>query len=168
VVTTIAPDQARHPAPGRSAGRLTAFGLSLLGTGLAGYLTYEHYTGNRSLACSDKGAINCAKVTTSAQSMLLGLPVALWGLAFFAGMIVLTQPIAWRWPALHRVRLVAAFAGIAFVAWLVRTELVTLHAICLWCTGVHLVTLALLITLVLIDPTHPSEVVQERAPNPAE
>ena len=163
MLTTAAPDQAPHVAQARTPGRLTAFGLSLLGTALAGYLTYEHYTGNRSLACSDKGAINCAKVTTSAQSMLLGLPVALWGLAFFVGMVVLTQPVAWRWPVLHRVRLIAACAGIALVVWLVRAELVTLHAICLWCTGVHLVTLGLLITLVLIDPSEPAETVPQSA-----
>ena len=55
-------------------------------------------------------------------------------------------------PALHRVRLVAAGLGFAFVLYLVYTELVTLHAICLWCTGVHLVTLTLLVTLLLADP----------------
>lgn len=138
----------QRPAPSR----LIAFGLSLLGAALAAYLTYEHYTGNRTLACAGHGTIDCAKVTTSSESVIVGVPVALWGLLFFAGMVALTQPLAWRVPALHRVRLVAAGLGFAFVLYLVYTELVTLHAICLWCTGVHLVTLTLLVTLLLADP----------------
>lgn len=145
---TTAPAGPRTVAPGR----LIAFGLSLLGAALAAYLTYEHYTGNRTLACSGHGTIDCAKVTTSSESVIVGVPVAVWGLVFFAGMIVLTQPLAWRRPDLHRVRLAAAGLGFAFVLYLVYTELVTLHAICLWCTGVHLVTLALLVTLLMVDP----------------
>jgi uncharacterized membrane protein len=136
----------------RAPGRLVAFGLSLLGAALAAYLTVEHYTGNRTLACSGHGTIDCARVTTSSESIVLGVPVAVWGLAFFAGMIGLTQPVAWRVRRLHAVRVAAVGVGFAFVLYLVYTELVTLHAICLWCTGVHLVTLALLVTVLMADP----------------
>jgi uncharacterized membrane protein len=152
---TVAGDRASGPAappPAAVPSRLIAFGLSLLGAALAAYLTVEHYTGNRTLACSGHGTIDCAKVTTSAESVVLGVPVAVCGLAFFAGMLALTQPLAWRRPSLHRVRLAAVGAGVAFVLYLVYTEVVTLHAICLWCTGVHVVTLGLLVTLLLTDP----------------
>jgi uncharacterized membrane protein len=109
------------------------------------YLTIAHYTQSVTLSCPDTGVINCAKVTASPESMLLGVPVAVLGLAFYVAMTALTSPWAWRagWPALRWARLGALAAGIAFVLYLVYTELFTLDAICLWCTTVHVITFAL-------------------------
>jgi uncharacterized membrane protein len=42
--------------------------LAVAGLAVSVYLTYEHYTGNKSLLCSDNGTVNCAKVTTSKWS----------------------------------------------------------------------------------------------------
>src|SRR5579875_3900362 len=64
--------------------------LSILGLGVAAYLTYEHYTGSKTLACPSAGAhslINCAKVTTSPWSVEFGIPVAVLGLVYFAVML---------------------------------------------------------------------------------
>ena len=44
------------------------------------------------------GAINCEKVTTSPQSYVFGIPVAMLGLVFFVPMLVLCLPAAWRSP----------------------------------------------------------------------
>src|ERR1700761_3014400 len=74
----------------------TALLLCVLGIAVASYLTYAHYTDVRNLACSDRGKINCAKVTTSAQSHFLGMPVAVLGLAYFVAMTALCLPWAWR------------------------------------------------------------------------
>jgi uncharacterized membrane protein len=137
--------------PGR-AGRLAVLALAVLGLGLSTYLTAEHYTGSTTLACSATGVVDCLKVTTSPQSVLAGVPVAVWGLLYYAGMTVLTLPPAWRRPGLHRVRIAAAVAGVAFVFYLLYTELFTLDAICLWCTAVHVVTAALLLGVLLADP----------------
>jgi uncharacterized membrane protein len=67
-------------------------------------------------------------------------------------MTLLATPPAWRYPALHRVRIAGVVSGAAAVLYLVYTELFTLDAICLWCTGVHLVTVALVFAVLLADP----------------
>lgn len=119
--------------------------LAVVGLAIAGYLTFEHYTASTTLACSDSGVVNCLKVTTSAQSKVFGVPVVLPGLVFFAAMIVWCLPVAWRdpRPAIRYGRIAAALAGVGFVFYLLYAELFVIDNICLWCTGVHVVTLAL-------------------------
>lgn len=119
--------------------------ICLCGLGVASYLTYAHYTDVRNLACSDRGVINCAKVTTSAQSHFLGMPVAVLGLAYFAGMTALCLPWSWRRPEpiVRYARLAAATGGLAMILWLVYAELFIIDAICLYCTIVHGLTLLL-------------------------
>ena len=128
----------------------TALVLSLLGFGIALYLTIEHYTGNTLLSCPVNSTLNCEKVTTSPQSMLLGVPVALLGLIFFTAMVVIDLPLLWRtslqWLAWLRLAMVVG--GMGFVVYLVYTELFTIKAICLWCTGVHVVTFLLFVLVV--------------------
>jgi uncharacterized membrane protein len=124
----------------------------LAGLGDALYLTVDHFTGTLPV-CSANGAINCAKVTTSAQSSLLGVPVALLGLLFFVALVAVNVPPLWRpggrWSiALAWARLVLAVGGMGFVVWLVYAEAVLIKAVCLWCTGVHVVTLALFVLVV--------------------
>jgi uncharacterized membrane protein len=118
---------------------------SLLGIGVAGYLTIVHYTTSVSLACSDTGLINCQKVTTSPQSMVYGAPVALLGLIWFVVMLGLSTPWAWRSPApwLWIGRLAWVIGGIAMVLHLIYAELFQIDAICLWCSAVHVLTLVL-------------------------
>jgi uncharacterized membrane protein len=116
-----------------------AVALSLVGLGVSTYLTVAHYGGAITLACPDTGVINCEKVTTSPQSVIFGIPVAVLGLVFFALMLVLNLPRAWRHsaPLLRLTRLVGAVSGVGFALYLIYTELFTVHAICLWCTSAH-------------------------------
>lgn len=124
--------------------------LAVIGLADAAYLTFEHYSGSTSLACSDSGAINCAKVTTSQWSSIAGVPVALLGLLFFVGMTILCLPVFWRrtTAALDAVRIAAAGIGLLMVFYLLWAEFVQIHAICLWCTGVHVITFLLFFALV--------------------
>jgi uncharacterized membrane protein len=127
--------------------------LSLGGLGVSLYLTIAHYTTAATLACPATGVINCAKVTTSPQSVVFGIfPLAVLGLAFYLFMTVVNAPWAWRvdWPVLRWARLGSLIAGIGFVLYLIYTELFTLDAICLWCTGIHVITFLL---FALIVPT---------------
>jgi len=77
-------------------------------------------------------------------------PVAVLGLAFYVFMAAATSPWAWRsgWPAIRWTRLGSAVAGMVFVLYLVYTELITLNAICLWCTSVHVITFLLFALIV--------------------
>lgn len=129
---------------------ITGLVLSVLGFAVAGYLTFEHYTGSTSLTCpagSANGAINCLKVTTSVYSMQYGIPIAVLGLVFFAAMAALQSPWAWRsdrrW--LGVVRIAWCVVGIASALKLVYDELFNIHAICLWCTSVHILTLLIFV-----------------------
>lgn len=139
-------------APGVRAPRWAVFGSLLTaaaGLGASIYLTIAHYTESVTLACPQTSTVNCEKVTSSPESMFLGLPVAVLGVAYFAVMLLLCSPAAWRvarpgpqlW--LRWLRPLAALGGVGFVAWLVYAELFVIDAICLWCTVVHVLALVL-------------------------
>jgi uncharacterized membrane protein len=121
----------------------------ILGLAVAAYLTYEHYTGSTTLACPASGAIDCAKVTSSAWSSILGIPVAPLGLLFFAVMLVLCLPSLLRRQsmALDVARLGFCGIGLLMALYLLWAELFQIHAICLWCTAVHILTFLLFVTL---------------------
>jgi uncharacterized membrane protein len=125
--------------------------VCVVGLGLAAYLTWAHYFDQASInsSCPLGGGgssfINCGKVTSSSQSMIFGLPVALYGLLYFVGMTALCLPRSWRSPSvwLARARLAGVVAGMGFVLYLVSVEFLQLHALCLYCTGEHLLQFAL-------------------------
>jgi len=125
--------------------------LGLAGLAVATYLTVEHYTASKTLACPETAVLNCQKVTTSAQSVVLGVPVALLGLLFFIALVPLCLPLAWRsaHPAVRWGRVLFALIGVCFVLYLIYAELFVLDAICLWCTAVHVITLALFAVIAL-------------------
>lgn len=128
----------------------TTAALSLAGLGVSAYLTYVHYTEPRALSCPDNGAISCTKVTTSPESMVFGvIPVAVLGVVFFTAMLALCLPMSWRArePWVDRARLAGVVAGMGMVLYLVAVELLSVHAICLWCTGVHVVAFALFVVV---------------------
>jgi uncharacterized membrane protein len=127
--------------------------LCLGGLGVSIYLTVAHFSASVVLACPDTGTINCEKVTTSPQSVILGLPVAVLGVVFFAGVLVLNLPRAWRRPSLFlRVsRLGLATSGVGFAVYLIYTELFTVHAICLWCTAAHVVAFLLFVVTIFAE-----------------
>jgi uncharacterized membrane protein len=126
---------------------VTTAAVAMAGLGVSVYLTIEHYTAAATLACPDTGVVNCLKVTTSPQSTVLGIPVAVLGLVFFGAMAVLTLPALWRNRSapVRRARLGLAAAGIATVLYLLYAELFLVDAICLWCTAVHVLTFALFV-----------------------
>jgi uncharacterized membrane protein len=143
---TAAPDRAgaeEAAPPGAPAWlRWATLMLSLGGLGVSIYLTIAHFNTSVTLACPATSTINCEKVTTSPQSYVFGIPVAVLGLAFYVFMVAANSPWAWRsaWPPLRWARVGSVVAGILFVLYLVYTELFTIGAICLWCTSVHVIT----------------------------
>jgi uncharacterized membrane protein len=124
--------------------------VSVLGLADAAYLTYEHFTQSASFACPENAAVNCVKVTTSPESHVFGIPVAVLGLAFFLFMVAINSPWGWRAPrpAVHWARLGSVVVGIIFVLYLIWAELFKINAICLYCTGVHVLTFILFALIV--------------------
>jgi uncharacterized membrane protein len=119
--------------------------IAIVGLGASIYLTYEHFTQNATLACSANSLVNCTAVTTSPQSKVFGIPVAVLGLVFFVGIIPLLLPVAWRMNTklIRTSRIAAVAIGVCFVFYLIYVELFDVGKICEWCTGVHILTLAL-------------------------
>lgn len=134
-----------------------AFVVALLGLAISTYLSVEHYTASATLACPDRGPINCLKVTTSSWSRVGPVPLALAGAAYFLAMAVLCSPWFWRRTALHPLRVAGAVAGVMTAIYLLWVELFRVDAICLWCTAVHLCALLLLVLVLAAVTNHSQE-----------
>ena len=128
--------------------RWSTFALAILGLGASAYLTYTHYTESALAGCTEtSGAINCGKVTTSPQSIVFGIPVAVLGLAFYVFLAAIMSPYAWRSGRreIAVARLVSLVVGIGFVLYLLYAELFQIGSICLYCTSVHVITFLLFV-----------------------
>jgi len=132
---------------------LTTLVLSVAGLGVATYLTVTHFD-KHALTCVTNATFNCEAVTTSPQSEILGIPVAMLGLAFFVPMIALCLPVAWRtarrW--VHLARLLLSVTGVGMILYLIYAELFVIKAICLWCSSVHLITFVLFVVIATASP----------------
>lgn len=104
--------------------------LTVIGLGVASYLTYVHYAGIKP-ACT--AGESCTKVQTSVYSQLAGVPVALMGLVGY--MAILGLLLA---PEQEGTRFATAgvtTVGFGFSAYLTYRELFSIHAICEWCAS---------------------------------
>ncbi len=147
-------------SPGESAVplwlRLTTFLVALAGLGVSTYLTIAHFTEATLAGCNETaGLVNCTKVTTSPQSYVFGIPVAVLGLAFYVFMVAIMSPWAWRAARreVHLVRIAALIAGVGFVLYLLYAELFIIGSICLYCTSVHALTFILFVLTVFAAAT---------------
>jgi len=159
----------RGPAPWL---QIATFVLALAGLGVSIYLTIAHFTESALAGCSESGLVNCTKVTTSPQSYVFGIPVAVLGLAFFVFCVAIMSPWAWRASRreVHLVRIASLVVGIGFVLYLVYAELFTIGSICLYCTSVHVITFLLFVLTAFaaaawgLKPGAPWKLVPDRQP----
>jgi len=136
----------------RARGQIALLLLSLLGFGVAIYLTAVHYE-NVPLVCSTSGFIDCARVLSSSYSVVPGttIPITIPGL-FWCVVGAALAIACWRSRWRLRPLLLAEFAwtalGMLTVFYLIYVEIVQLHTICAWCTVLHAVILVMfLITI---------------------
>ena len=134
----------RGPAPWL---QITTLVLALAGLGVSIYLTIAHFTESALAGCSESGLVNCTKVTTSPQSYVFGIPVAVLGLAFFVFAVAIMSPWAWQSARreVHLVRMASMVVAIGFVLYLIYAELFTIGSICLYCTSVHAIMFLLFV-----------------------
>jgi uncharacterized membrane protein len=121
--------------------RITLIVLTVIGLGVASYLTYIHYAGIKPL-CGRNGG-SCLKVQTSRYSKIEGVPVALIGLI---GYIAILATLLL--PEDERTRFATGaltLGGFGFSAYLTYREVFSLEAICEWC-----VSSAVIMTLMMI------------------
>ena len=113
------------------------------------YLTFNHYNIlSKGAICEGTSLFSCSLVNTSVYSELLGIPVALYGVAWFALLSILS------WKARHRESLIPKIfwlnvIGFAYVLYLIYLEFV-LQTLCPFCTVVHVLAAASLVLSVFL------------------
>jgi len=126
---------------------------SLIGIGIAGYLTYVHYEGLKVLCLSSGG---CETVQASRYSKLDGIPVAVLGLIGYIGLL---GSLAIRGETGRIAGFAIALTGFGFSLYLTYRELFTIKAICQWCvaSAVLMTVLAILtaVRALRVEPPAP-------------
>ncbi len=137
--------------------------LSVIGLADAGYQVYAHFAGTGLLGCSAK-ADPCVLVQTSQYAWIFHVPVAVYGAVFFAFMVAICSPSAWRrqQPVVRHVRLAAAVVGMVFVLYLIYRELISVRQVCPYCTSVHIITF-LIFALIVYEASAPKTASPARA-----
>jgi uncharacterized membrane protein len=119
--------------------------LAVVGICIALYLTLYKVGVIGVLSCSIG---SCETVNTSKWSVLLGIPIAAWGLVAYVALLLLAMIGSGesREESVPIARMLVALAAwsVLFSAWLTYLELFVIHAICIWC-----VTSALLWVVIL-------------------
>jgi len=117
--------------------------LTLVGIGIASYLTYVHYKGLSPICALNQG---CEKVQSSRYAKVGGVPVPLIGLI---GYLAIFVSLLIRGELARLATAVMTIGGFAFSVYLTSLELFRIHAICQWCVGSAIVmtSLAVLATI---------------------
>jgi uncharacterized membrane protein len=138
-------DAGHDGAPyGTPAPVVVALALSLVGAGIAVYLTWVHFD----LGLLTCGIGDCHTVQTSPYAMIGPVPIALLGLGMFLAIAALAVA-RWRYPVVSWLATFAAFmlalSGVLYFAYLTYLEVAVIGAICQWCVLAAGVTIGVLI-----------------------
>ncbi|MDI6858548.1 MAG: vitamin K epoxide reductase family protein [Dehalococcoidia bacterium] len=120
--------------------------LSLIGIGVAGYLTYTHWL-EESVACA--GYSGCDAVAESEYARVSGVPVAFLGVLGYAAIMLTT--LVWlrvgdrfgETPPLLVWGM--ALAGTTYSAYLTYLEFFVIEAVCIWCLASAAVMVGILL-----------------------
>lgn len=113
--------------------------LSVIGLGIATYLTYVHYAGLK-VACTNTG---CETVQSSVYAKVSGVPVPVLGLVGYVA--ILGSALLLRGDFGRMAGFGLTLIGFLFSAYLTYRELFTIHAICEWCVSSAVVMTVLLV-----------------------
>jgi uncharacterized membrane protein len=116
--------------------RLAVAALALAGAGIAAYLTYARYT-DATIACATGG---CETVQSSEYAEILGLPVAVLGLA---GDLAIFATALFAGETARLAGAALALGGLAFSLYLVLVQAFAVEAFCQWCLASDVVMLQL-------------------------
>jgi|SRR5271168_1051118 uncharacterized membrane protein len=110
--------------------RITLIVLTVLGLGVASYVTYVHYAGLKPACVAGE---SCTKVQTSRYSELVGVPVALIGLIGYVA--ILASLLAPEGETTRFATAALTVGGFAFSVYLTYREVYSIHAICEECVS---------------------------------
>jgi uncharacterized membrane protein len=124
--------------------------LVVLGLGVAAYLAYVEVSRVEAV-CGPVG--ECNIVQGSAYAMVLGVPVAVWGVLYYVAIAALwagQRTLAGRLANLSLLGLLGlTFFGALFSVYLTCLELFVIHAICSWCLSSAVISTVLMLLTVL-------------------
>jgi uncharacterized membrane protein len=118
--------------------RLAIAVVAAVGLGVAAYLTWVHYH-PEALVCTQGGG--CETVQQSHYAVLLGVPVAIYGLVAWAAVLVL---VLWDTPTARLLVAAIAVVSAVFAAYLVIVQVAVIDAVCVWCLANDVVLTPLL------------------------
>lgn len=128
-----------------------AVALSLLGVGIAGYLSWVKLTDTEAF-CGGVG--DCSTVQNSIYAYLLGVPVAYLGLLCYLALLALALYNRWQQPERGSLPDLAFFVlaagGVVFSVYLTYTELFLLREVCPWCVASFANLIAILIVAAML------------------
>ena len=117
--------------------------LAVLGILFSSLALREHYRSGDS-PCRINDVWDCGEVNHSPYAMLMGIPVAVFGIAWYLGIAVLAMKKA------YRLVLATTIVGLAFSLYLAHIEKDVLRAWCIYCVGslgvISLLTLLAIVT----------------------
>lgn len=120
--------------------------IALIGVFLSLYLTMFKLGYIGTLAC---GSGSCETVQLSKWGDFLGVPVAAWGVGYYAMVLGLAfAGVQARYENSARLTnwlVYVTGAGLLFSLWLTYLELYVIHALCRWCLGSAAMTLVLFV-----------------------
>jgi uncharacterized membrane protein len=150
---TVANESTQRPSSVDRRLRIAILVLSLIGIGIAGYLTYVHYEGLKVLCLSSGG---CETVQASRYAKLDGVPVAVLGLLGYIGIL---GSLMIRGELGRIAGFAIALTGFAFSLYLTYRELFTIKAICQWCVAsAVLMTILAVLTAIRVLREQPTPV----------
>ena len=126
--------------------------------GTYAYLTWEHFNvrsgGGGAALCDLSAKVSCSAVAASAQSEILGIPVALLGFGWFAvvltGVFINSSKKAentfsnWFGMDIPFALFGWSVLGLGFVLWFMYAEFFIIGSICIFCTLAHILTITIL------------------------
>src|SRR6478735_11329162 len=127
--------------------------FALLGLAAASASTWVHYhilhDPLYASFCDVNATLNCTEAYTSKFGAFGGVPVALLGLLFFAGTLVLIALCSRSAAAVQNLSdyvFVLSTIGLAVVLYLAYASYVLLHVVCLLCAGTYVAVIGLFLT----------------------
>jgi len=122
--------------------------LALIGLGISAYSTVHHLEvmakGATDAGCNINDTINCDTVARSEYSEVMGIPLGVWGGAYFAALLVLLGIVAFTGKGKEEnTQAYAAMVGIGVIVSVVLGGIsaLKLGSACLTCIGIYVVTL---------------------------
>ncbi|MBN1491065.1 MAG: thioredoxin domain-containing protein [Phycisphaerae bacterium] len=143
--------------------------ICAVGTGVSWYLSENHVRqgfGEDTLlgrVCED-GTASCDEVIRSDWGTVLGVPTAVWGLVYFAGLglwLLLTGLPNRGGRAWHALLIVGTGVGLGIAVALAYNMFATLPAWCPLCSAVHVCSLLIFLASVLLWPRRAAQAAAE-------